>query len=84
MLLCVLFYFLVCKDIYLNFQGAGVDASTIVQGMVFKRLVEGDVQKVENAKVVVYTCPFDSTQTETKVNFQTSFFPLHVLLLRIK
>lgn len=46
--------------------GCGVDSSSIVQGMVFKRLVEGDVQKIDNAKVVVYTCPFDSSQTETK------------------
>lgn len=51
----------VCKIL-----GSGVDASTIVQGMVFKRLVEGDVQKADSAKVVVYTCPFDSSQTETK------------------
>lgn len=35
--------------------------------MLFKRLVEGDVQKADSAKVVVYTCPFDSAQTETKV-----------------
>lgn len=49
--------------------------------MVFKRLVEGDVQKAENAKIAVYTCPFDSAQTETKVIFiiglewkQTCFF----------
>ncbi|XP_035231221.1 T-complex protein 1 subunit theta-like [Stegodyphus dumicola] len=51
----------VCKIL-----GSGIDASTIIQGMVFKRMVEGDVQKVENAKVAVYTCPFDSAQTETK------------------
>ncbi|KFM72679.1 T-complex protein 1 subunit theta, partial [Stegodyphus mimosarum] len=51
----------VCKIL-----GSGIDASTIIQGMVFKRMVEGDVQKVANAKVAVYTCPFDSAQTETK------------------
>ena len=34
--------------------------------MVFKRQVEGDITKVENAKIVVYTCPVDVTQTETK------------------
>jgi len=35
--------------------------------MVFKRLVEGEVNKVENAKIAVYSCPLDVTQTETKV-----------------
>ena len=34
--------------------------------MVFKRAVEGDVTKVEKAKIAVYTCPVDSVQTETK------------------
>ena len=34
---------------------------------MFKRLVEGDVNKVENAKIAVYSCPLDVTQTETKV-----------------
>lgn len=34
--------------------------------MVFKRQVEGDISKVNKAKVVVYTCPVDITQTETK------------------
>ncbi|XP_054707512.1 T-complex protein 1 subunit theta-like [Uloborus diversus] len=51
----------VCKIL-----GSGVDSSEIVQGMVFKRMVEGDIQKIDNAKVVVFTCPFDSAQTETK------------------
>ena len=41
--------------------------STIVQGMVFKREVEGNVTKVEKAKVAIYSCPLDSMQTETKV-----------------
>ncbi|XP_042895287.1 T-complex protein 1 subunit theta [Parasteatoda tepidariorum] len=46
--------------------GCGIDSSTIVEGMVFKRLVEGDIQKITDAKVAVYTCPFDFAQTETK------------------
>lgn len=29
-------------------------------------MVEGDVRKKEDCKVAVYTCPFDSMQTETK------------------
>jgi len=47
-------------------EGQGVQGSTRVQGMVFKRQVEGEVTKVEDCKVVVYSCPLDSLQTETK------------------
>lgn len=52
----------VCKII-----GSGVHASKTMNGMVFQRGVEGEIKKVEKARVVVYTCPFDLTQTETKV-----------------
>lgn len=34
--------------------------------MVFKRQVEGDITKIENAKVAIYTCAVDIMQTETK------------------
>jgi len=34
--------------------------------MLFKRLVEGTITKVENAKLAVYTCPLDMSSTETK------------------
>ncbi len=47
-------------------QGSGVLSSTAMQGMVFKRQVEGDRTKAENCKVAVYTCPLDIIQTETK------------------
>ncbi|KAG1665525.1 T-complex protein 1 subunit theta [Nymphon striatum] len=46
--------------------GSSVLNSEVVQGMVFKRQVEGDVSKAENAKIAVYSCPFDSVTTETK------------------
>lgn len=49
-------------------QGSGIHASQVMQGMVFKREVEGDTKKAEDCKVVVYTCPLDIMQTETKVN----------------
>ena len=52
----------VCKIL-----GSGLLQSTVIQGMVFKRQVEGDTTKVEKAKIVVFTCPLDSMQTETKV-----------------
>lgn len=34
--------------------------------MVFKRHVEGDVSLAENAKIALFNCPVDITQTETK------------------
>jgi len=46
--------------------GSGLMASEVVSGMVFKRSVESNVNKVEKCKIAVYTCPIDSTQTETK------------------
>lgn len=48
-------------------QGSGVLQSEVVQGMVFKRQVEGDITKAESAKIVVFSCAFDTAQTETKV-----------------
>lgn len=51
----------VCKIL-----GGGLTGSQVVQGMVFKRQIEGDVTKKDQAKVAVYTCPVDITQTETK------------------
>jgi T-complex protein 1 subunit theta len=38
-----------------------------MNGMVFRRGAEGDIKKVSNARVAVFACPFDLTQTETKV-----------------
>lgn len=51
----------VCKIL-----GSGIESSQVVQGMVFKRNVEGSVTKADEAKVVVFTCPFDISTTETK------------------
>lgn len=51
----------VCKIL-----GSGLNSSSVVQGMVFKRHVEGDVTKKLKAKVAVYTCAIDIMQTETK------------------
>lgn len=39
----------------------------MLHGMVFKKEVEGDITSVKDAKIVVYSCPFDCTVTETKV-----------------
>ncbi|ESN94807.1 hypothetical protein HELRODRAFT_186032 [Helobdella robusta] len=46
--------------------GQGVQNSVSIQGMVFKRQVEGNVKRAEKCKVAVYTCPLDIMQTETK------------------
>lgn len=46
--------------------GGGLLNSEVVSGMVFKRAVESDITKVEKSKIVVYTCPVDTNQTETK------------------
>ncbi|XP_055327694.1 T-complex protein 1 subunit theta-like [Paramacrobiotus metropolitanus] len=46
--------------------GSGLLSSSVMNGMVFKRETEGDINKAENAKVVVYACAVDINQTETK------------------
>ncbi|XP_038213887.1 T-complex protein 1 subunit theta [Zerene cesonia] len=46
--------------------GAGLLQSEVLSGMVFKREVEGEVSNATKAKVAVYSCPVDITQTETK------------------
>lgn len=51
----------VCKVL-----GSGLLSSTVVQGMVFKRQVEGEITKVLKAKVAIYSCAVDIMQTETK------------------
>ncbi|XP_042313063.1 T-complex protein 1 subunit theta isoform X1 [Sceloporus undulatus] len=51
----------VCKIL-----GSGIYASTILHGMVFKKETEGDITSVKNAKIAVYSCPFDGMIMETK------------------
>lgn len=46
--------------------GMGVLSSSSTKGMIFRRNLESGVQKVENAKVAVYSGPVDWMQTETK------------------
>ncbi|VDL18741.1 unnamed protein product [Hymenolepis diminuta] len=50
----------------LKVLGSGVTSSTLVHGMVFPRDVEGDVKEVSQSKIVVYSCPLEALQTETK------------------
>ncbi|NXP86140.1 TCPQ protein, partial [Passerina amoena] len=58
----------VCKIVIpcISFQGAGISASSVLHGMVFKKETEGDVTSVKDAKIAVYSCPFDGMITETK------------------
>nr|CAH7740689.1 unnamed protein product [Callosobruchus chinensis] len=51
----------VCKIL-----GGGLHNSQVIQGMVFKKEVEGEITKAEKAKVAVYSCAVDIMQTETK------------------
>lgn len=51
----------VCK-----IPGSSLLKSEVVNGMVFKRFVEGDISSAQKAKVAVFSCPVDILQTETK------------------
>ncbi|KAF4550691.1 TCP-1/cpn60 chaperonin-like protein 3 [Elsinoe fawcettii] len=47
-------------------MGGSIDQSRVVKGMVFGREPEGTTRKATKAKVGVYSCPIDISQTETK------------------
>ncbi|KAG5220313.1 T-complex protein [Salix suchowensis] len=47
-------------------MGGSLSGSKVVQGMVFGREPEGTIKKALRAKVAVYTCGIDISQTETK------------------
>lgn len=51
----------VCKIL-----GSTLEQSRIIPGMVFKRYVDSEIKNVKNAKVVMFNCPLDNLQTETK------------------
>ncbi|XP_056296368.1 T-complex protein 1 subunit theta isoform X1 [Pseudoliparis swirei] len=51
----------VCKIL-----GSGLTASSVLYGMVFKKEAEGDVTSVKDAKIAIFSCPFDCMMTETK------------------
>ncbi len=53
--------------------GAGLFSSCTMNGMVFKRGAEGEVKRMTNARIAIFTCPFDLTQTETKVGLQNIY-----------
>lgn len=47
-------------------MGGSLDQSKVVKGMVFGREPDGAIKKVKKAKVGVFSCPIDISQTETK------------------
>ncbi|QIX01001.1 hypothetical protein AMS68_006518 [Peltaster fructicola] len=47
-------------------MGGSLDQSRVVKGMVFGREPSGTVKKASKAKVGVFNCPIDISQTETK------------------
>jgi T-complex protein 1 subunit theta len=47
-------------------MGGSLDQSRVIKGMVFPREPEGSVKKATRAKVGVFSCPIDISQTETK------------------
>lgn len=46
--------------------GGSIYDSTLVKGTVLTRDVESTTKTVKNAKIAVYTCDFEASQTETK------------------
>ncbi|KAK4459487.1 chaperonin Cpn60/TCP-1 family [Cladorrhinum samala] len=47
-------------------MGSSLEQSRVVKGMVFPKEPDGSVKKAKKAKVGVFTCPIDTSQTETK------------------
>ncbi|KAL3476964.1 TCP-1/cpn60 chaperonin family-domain-containing protein [Aspergillus californicus] len=47
-------------------MGGSLEQSRVIRGMVFGREPDGTIKKVRKAKVGVFSCPIDISQTETK------------------
>ena len=47
-------------------MGGSLEQSKVVKGMVFGRQPDGTMKKAKHAKVGVFSCPIDISQTETK------------------
>ncbi|KAI4195464.1 MAG: hypothetical protein LQ346_003427 [Caloplaca aetnensis] len=47
-------------------MGGSLEQSKVVKGMVFGRSPDSTTKRARNAKVGVFSCPIDSSQTETK------------------
>jgi T-complex protein 1 subunit theta len=47
-------------------MGGDLSSSRVVKGMVLGREPDGTIKRAKNAKVGVFSCPIDTSQTETK------------------
>ncbi|KAI9843606.1 MAG: T-complex protein 1 subunit theta [Sclerophora amabilis] len=47
-------------------MGSSLEQSRVVKGMVFGREPDGSIKKAQKARVGVFSCPIDTSQTETK------------------
>ena len=47
-------------------MGGSLEQSKVVKGMVFGKEPDGQIKKATKAKVGVFSCPIDTSQTETK------------------
>lgn len=47
-------------------MGGSLEQSKVVKGMVFGREPDSSTKRAKNAKVSVFSCPIDTSQTETK------------------
>ncbi|KAI5301551.1 T-complex protein 1 subunit theta [Ascosphaera pollenicola] len=47
-------------------MGGSLEQSRVIKGMVFARQPDGIIKKAHKAKVGVFSCPIDISQTETK------------------
>ncbi|KAK2813324.1 hypothetical protein FQN50_000639 [Emmonsiellopsis sp. PD_5] len=47
-------------------MGGSLEQSRVIKGMVFGREPDGAIKKAKKAKVGVFSCPIDISQTETK------------------
>ncbi|QKX64259.1 uncharacterized protein TRUGW13939_11432 [Talaromyces rugulosus] len=47
-------------------MGGSLEQSRVIKGMVFGREPDGQIKKARKAKVGVFSCPIDTSQTETK------------------
>ncbi|KAI4126231.1 MAG: hypothetical protein LQ338_003856 [Usnochroma carphineum] len=47
-------------------MGGSLEQSKVVKGMVFGREPDSSTKRAKNAKVGVFSCPIDTSQTETK------------------
>lgn len=47
-------------------QGGGLEDSFVVRGLVLPLVPRGTVQKMDNCKIAVFSCPLEIRETETK------------------